>query len=273
MQEIAWALVEKGVRRTGLSRRAFLRSTCGMAACLTAINQASAASAGSTVLPKDAILDRDAAHSVLAGDEFIFDIQTHHVQPARTKGWNMGGRYEYVKEIFLDSDTTVSVLSALPARRRAEVPARSRRGGDARDHRPDVESQAPARPRPGDAERATRRGAARRHAAPGRGAQGRGVEDLHASGARRGKAGGSTTRSSGSRHREGALKLGVKIVCTHKGLPLGFLGENATSAGGRRPRRQALPRDELHHLPLRLRSREGRRALRRGRRPTGASTA
>ena len=115
MQEIAWSLVEKGVRRTGLGRRAFLRSTCGMAACLAAINQASATAGGSYVLPKDAILDRDAADSVLAGDEFIFDIQTHHVQPARTKGWNMGGRYEYVKEIFLDSDTTCAVLSALPA--------------------------------------------------------------------------------------------------------------------------------------------------------------
>jgi predicted TIM-barrel fold metal-dependent hydrolase len=115
MQEIAWSLVEKGVRRTGLSRRAFLRSTCGMAACLAAINQASGSTAGSYVLPKEATLDRAAADSVLAGDEFIFDIQTHHVQPARTKGWAMGGRYEYVKEIFLDSDTTCAVLSALPA--------------------------------------------------------------------------------------------------------------------------------------------------------------
>ena len=32
MQDIAWSLVEKGVRKTGMSRRQFLRSTCGMAA-------------------------------------------------------------------------------------------------------------------------------------------------------------------------------------------------------------------------------------------------
>ena len=115
MQEIAWSLVERGVRKTGMSRRKFLRSTCGMAACLAAINQATAATGGSYVLPKEATLDAAAADAVLAGDEFIFDIQTHHVQPAKTKGWNMGGRYEFIKEIFLDSDTTCAVLSALPA--------------------------------------------------------------------------------------------------------------------------------------------------------------
>src|SRR5437870_4722126 len=115
MQEIAWSLVEKGVRRTGMSRRGFLRSTCGMAACLSAINQATASTGGSYVLPSEATVDPAAADAALAGDEFIFDIQTHHVQPAKTKGWNMGGRYEFIKEIFLDSDTTCAVLSALPA--------------------------------------------------------------------------------------------------------------------------------------------------------------
>jgi hypothetical protein len=113
MEEIAWSLVDRGVRRTGMTRRAFLRSTAGMAACLAAINEAGAGTGGAYVLPKEAALDPAAADTVLAGDEFIFDIQTHHVMPG--KGWAMGGRYEYVKEIFLDSDTTCTVLSALPA--------------------------------------------------------------------------------------------------------------------------------------------------------------
>ena len=113
MEQIAWSLVEKGTKKSGLTRRAFLRSTAGMAACLSAINQAAASDGGKYVLPKDAVVDPASADRVLAGDEFIFDIQTHHVMPG--KGWLMGGRYQYVKEIFLDSDTTCAVLSALPA--------------------------------------------------------------------------------------------------------------------------------------------------------------
>ncbi len=113
MERRAWELVDRGSRRTGLERRAFLRSACGMASCLAAINEASAGTGGSYVLPRGATLDLEAASSALAGDEFIFDIQTHHVMPGT--GVRMGGRYEFIKEIFLDSDTTCAVLSALPA--------------------------------------------------------------------------------------------------------------------------------------------------------------
>ena len=114
MEARAWTLAEQGIRRTGMDRREFLRSSCGMAACLMAINGATASAAGSYDLPREAALDPAAADSILAGDEFIFDIQTHHVMPPKP-GWAMGGRYEFVKEIFLDSDTTCAVLSALPA--------------------------------------------------------------------------------------------------------------------------------------------------------------
>jgi hypothetical protein len=71
-----------------------------------------------------------------ASDFFIFDIQTHHVNRANTlydkflreqsqfssycSGRNIGpvqcfGREEYVRLMFLESDTTVAVLSGLPA--------------------------------------------------------------------------------------------------------------------------------------------------------------
>ena len=113
MERLAMSLVDRGTRRTGLGRRAFLTSTCGMAACLAAINEVSGATGGAYVLPRESTLDRAAADSALAGDEFIFDIQTHHVMPG--KNHPMGTRYQYIKEIFLDSDTTCAVLSALPA--------------------------------------------------------------------------------------------------------------------------------------------------------------
>ena len=88
MEKVAWSIVDRGSRRNGMNRRDFLRSTCGMAACLAAINKVSAQSGGSYSLPAEATLDAAAADSVLSGDEFIFDIQTHHVMPG--KGWNMG---------------------------------------------------------------------------------------------------------------------------------------------------------------------------------------
>ncbi len=127
-ERLAHRWVERGVRRTGVSRRDFLRTTCGTAACLAAIDAVSGTSAYG--LTAESLFDPAAADAVLAGGEFIFDIQTHHVMPG--KGWEKknpwmstflrflpgSGRYDryaYVKEIFLDSDTTCAVLSAVPA--------------------------------------------------------------------------------------------------------------------------------------------------------------
>jgi hypothetical protein len=130
MEARARAAIDRGVRRTGLDRRAFLAGGCAMAACLAAVNEVSAATGGRYRLPKEATLDPAAARSVLAGDEFIFDIQTHHVTPGKEwekfnpamktflrflPGRTDFGRYAYTKEIFLDSDTTCAVLSAVPA--------------------------------------------------------------------------------------------------------------------------------------------------------------
>ncbi len=125
-EAIARSLAEEGARRSG--RRDFLRTSCAMAACLAGINAASPVPA--YALPTDATLDPAAADAALGGDEFIFDIQTHHVMPGQPweksnpamktflkflPGKTDFSRYAYVKEMFLDSDTTCAVLSAVPA--------------------------------------------------------------------------------------------------------------------------------------------------------------
>jgi hypothetical protein len=81
--------------------------------------------------------DADAACTKISGDEFVFDIQTHHVAAPRQfpqllglrrlgRMWNREldkdrGTMEelylgnYIKEVFLDSDTTVAVISGIPS--------------------------------------------------------------------------------------------------------------------------------------------------------------
>jgi uncharacterized protein len=124
-------------RRKGLSRRAFLESTCGAATVLATMNQVLGCGGGRYALAPEAELDEGAAADVLAGDEFIFDVQTHHVNPDRP--WHEHNepippflleqeasecgedpwtrcfsRDRYLRDLFLGSDTHLAVLSALP---------------------------------------------------------------------------------------------------------------------------------------------------------------
>lgn len=128
-------------KRTGLARRSFLQSLCGAATTLLTFNQAFAArgnTGGRFELPADAAFETAAADA-LAGDEFIFDVQTHMVDPAgkwREQGGEMWEQIlarfpqgscgdddpvdcfsaeHFMKEVFLDSDTDMAVLSFVPA--------------------------------------------------------------------------------------------------------------------------------------------------------------
>lgn len=127
-------------RRLGWTRRRFLKSACGAAATLSAMNQASAESGrsgGFFQIPTDAAYDRQLAEAVVGGKEFIFDIQGHHVNPKGSwRRWDNHWTYtlrffpqaecgedaiacfsaeHFIREVFLDSDTTMAVLSAVPA--------------------------------------------------------------------------------------------------------------------------------------------------------------
>jgi predicted TIM-barrel fold metal-dependent hydrolase len=127
-------------RRLGLSRRTFLRSVSGAALMLFTLDTVARSSrAGATggryALPASASCDVDAARSVLAGDEFIFDVQVHYLnydlaQPGGG-GAGIGSLFPQarcgesdpracftvetmIEEMFLKSDTSKIVMSAIP---------------------------------------------------------------------------------------------------------------------------------------------------------------
>ena len=125
-------------RRVGLPRREFLISAAGAASSLLAINSANAAvgkRAGYFQLAGDADIASDVAESSLGKREFIFDVHGHYVPPniaAQRKRecaefdymsrdyMRCLGADDFVKDVFLDSDTDMMVLSFVPSRRDAE---------------------------------------------------------------------------------------------------------------------------------------------------------
>jgi predicted TIM-barrel fold metal-dependent hydrolase len=152
-RELWRSIVERNHRRLGLTRRAFAESACGLAAWLYVINQTacdggkgSAATGGSggggaggtggassPDAGADAALAGDAsgydvqpsmmqdlaqAREALSGNEFVFDVQTHVVAPeAPWTGAPPDRILDYMKLMFVDSDTTVACLSGIPATR------------------------------------------------------------------------------------------------------------------------------------------------------------
>lgn len=136
---IAHEVASENARRLGLSRRKFMVSAMGSASVLAACNRANPGAGGLYALHKDAGLDEAAASASVGGDEFVFDVQIHCVDPKGkwTKGaageqWRAAlgqafaqaqkckaGEYDcysaeaLVKEVFLDSDTDAGVISGL----------------------------------------------------------------------------------------------------------------------------------------------------------------
>jgi hypothetical protein len=142
----AHAMADDRARRLGMSRRRFLTTMSGAAvtwfalsACSNESNKASGnGSGGSLSIPPESTIDQDAAADALSGNEFIMDVQTHLLdadlsQPAEAgflgsafpfarceAGQEAGDPRacftldSYLNEMFLRSDTSVTVLSALP---------------------------------------------------------------------------------------------------------------------------------------------------------------
>jgi hypothetical protein len=126
--------IDENARRAGVTRRELLASACGAAATLAAMNQLGCGG-GRYAVPPAAGVDEAVARATLGGaGQLVFDVQTHHVNPSRDwfqrnrafdflrftwqecrrPDWiECYGRDAFVKEIFLDSDTDVAVLSAL----------------------------------------------------------------------------------------------------------------------------------------------------------------
>ena len=109
-------------RRLDMSKREFLVSACGAASTLLAFNEANA-TAGRTGgyfdLPHEAALDQQLARVQVgpAKDELIFDVQGHFID---TPKGNPKGPEVFIKDVFMDSDTDLMVLSFVPSTRESE---------------------------------------------------------------------------------------------------------------------------------------------------------
>lgn len=147
---------EDSARKLGVDRREFLASTMGMVTSLAVINTVSGCSSssgggaagaggaggtGGFGVPDGGTLDCDEANELISNKEyFIFDMQTHHVDPTGeyiernpaiafglpalfpgatcSEGVQTNDCLDfdnYVDLIFLESDTTMAVLSGFPA--------------------------------------------------------------------------------------------------------------------------------------------------------------
>lgn len=235
-------------RRTGQNRRRFLTSSAGAATTLLAMNTANAAAGrtgGFFSLPEEAALDEQLAAAALGGDEFIFDVQGHYVDPygswlkqvpefARpfsqlpkadcdlnypgdpTSYLDCLGPKEFVKDVFLDSDTDLMVLSFVPSAADAE-PVTIEAAAATRQIVDDLQGSkrlllhGRVNPnQPGDMEQMDALAAEwnicawKTYTQFGPGGTGYYLSD-----------------DVGLAFIEKARRLGVKVICIHKGLPLG----------------------------------------------------
>jgi predicted TIM-barrel fold metal-dependent hydrolase len=241
------AISEREARRQGVSRRDFLRSGSGFAAALMALNQVFG-----RCYEVDAaeVEDQKAFAEKWPKDQFIFDIQTHHVDVARKwyddtpdgkatlsffqalrprlhveESLDLLNRAHYVKEIFGDSDTVMAVISGVPSREWDKNPLPPDQMVATRKYVNDlagsqrVLSHGLLRPNLGKKEMEEME---------------RQVKELKIdawkmyTGAELGEqAWFMDDEKVAYPFWEKTKKLGVKNLCVHKGLPLGFFNEKA----------------------------------------------
>jgi hypothetical protein len=251
--EVAHRRIGEATKRLKLKRRDFLVSSCGAAATLLAFNEvhvAAGAAGGSFEIDKPAMWEPDAADHVLKGDEFVFDIQGHHVSPiakwrnpgadwvdlsayiprAQCKPPEELGRYGhleclsrdvFVKELFLDSDTSMGVLTFVPSTEEdmplsTEEAAVTKSIVDALDGNERLLLHGRVIPNiPGDVERMVELAKVWNVAAWKTYTQYGGGwwldDDEH-----------------GAPFIEEARRLGIRLVCVHKGIPLPTMGRDLT---------------------------------------------
>jgi len=151
----AQSFVGDAAQKVAKSRRSFLTSICGAAATLAAfnaVNRHAGFTGGAYALDKEAPFDTEAAIQALGKKEFIFDVQGHFVNPAgawienmpdsaqpfagmrgnecvvsKLAESNQGRDYmtclnadSFIKDVFLDSDTDMMVLTFVPSPRNRE---------------------------------------------------------------------------------------------------------------------------------------------------------
>jgi predicted TIM-barrel fold metal-dependent hydrolase len=143
LREFILRKADDNARRVGMDRREFLASAMGMVTTLWCINTVSGCSSsasgigaaldggtdagtGPLCVPPDAMFDPNAACEVVAGDQFIFDVQTHWFNSEDTRRFppsvllqfgplfTLANENAYINSMFLQSETTMSVLTSWP---------------------------------------------------------------------------------------------------------------------------------------------------------------
>lgn len=130
---------DQAARKQGMDRRSFLRTGSGMAAALFALNEVFGPCYD---VSADEVQNQDAFRERWPKDQFIFDVQTHHVDVSRQwyentpqgqltttffrllrpqagtlqQSLELLNRAHYVKEVFGDSDTVMAIISGVPTR-------------------------------------------------------------------------------------------------------------------------------------------------------------
>ena len=238
---------ERAARRQGVDRRDFLRSGSGMAAALLALNQVF----GECYSVEAAeIEDPKAFAEKWPKDQFIFDIQTHHVDVSKKwyddtpggratlrffqmlrprlnaeESLDLLNRAHYVKEIFGDSDTVMAVISGVPSREWDKNPLPPDQMVATRKYVNDIAGS----------QRVLSHGLLRPNLGPKEFEEmERQVKELKIdawkmyTGADLGeKSWFMDDEKIAYPFWERSRKLGVKNLCVHKGLPLGFFNEKA----------------------------------------------
>lgn len=207
-------------KRRGMKRRAFMVSACGAASTLLAFNSVNAASGktgGFFQISEDAALDPELAAAELEGEEFIFDVQGHFVGEHGLGRVGLGSAEDFIKDVFLDSDTDMMVLSFIPSRREKELLTIAEADGARQvvarmqgSHRLLIHGRVNPN-QPGDLEDmdelAERWGVSAWKTYTQWGPKGKGFF-MH-------------DENTGLKLIEKARALGVKNICIHKGLPFG----------------------------------------------------
>ena len=205
----------RSAKRLGLSRRQFLISSCGAASTLLAFNKAHGVGAGFYDLAPEARFEEQLARVQTgpAKSEFIFDVQGHFID---TPKGNPKNHEVFIKDVFMDSDTDLMVLSFVPSAREAE-PVTIQAADEVRriverlegTHRLLLHGRVNPNQQ-GDLEgmdelaQKWRVSAWKTYTQYGPGGKGYFLSD-----------------DVGTRFIERARKLGVKVICVHKGLPFG----------------------------------------------------
>src|SRR5262245_55365810 len=243
----AYYLSDEAAKKLGMTRRDFLLTGSGMAAGLLALNQVFGECYA--VEPVE-VADPAAFEEKWPKDQFIFDVQTHHVDVSRKwyddtpqgratlrffqmlrprldvkESLELLNRAHYVKEVFGDSDTVMAIISGVPSREWDKNPLPPDQMVATRKYVNDlagsqrVLSHGLLRPNLGKKEFEEME---------------RQVKELKIdawkmyTGAELGeKAWFMDDEKNIYPFWEKSRKLGIKNLCVHKGLPLGFFNEKA----------------------------------------------